>query len=272
VIFVDGPKGEADTSDVLRVSQFARNSGYPNVRAIVSDKNKGLRKSIFAGVTSMCAEYGRVIVLEDDLVVSPALLRYFGQALDRYEKETRIYSVSAHIYDCPELRKLKRGLILPITNSWGWATWQRAWTGFDPDMPIDEKNLKSATFRKFFNVDGFYPLSELLELSLEKSIDSWLIHWYYHIFINGGLTVYPPQRYVENHGMRQGATHGSALNPFHLLVRRRPEILDADIELPEPSQIDYWAMDLLKRCRETTVHRWISHAGRLKRRILSKPH
>jgi hypothetical protein len=216
----------------------------------------------------MCAEYGRVIVLEDDLVCSPTVLRYFNRALDLYEKDGRIYSVSAYIYDCQRLRNTKRALVLPLTNSWGWATWQRAWVGFDPDEVVDQRTLESRTFRNFFDINGFYPLAALLLQSLNKHVDSWFIHWYYYIFRNGGMTIYPPRRYVENYGMRDGATHGSVFNPFALLVRYRPALLDRDVEFPDSSQTDYWALDLLRKSREVRAHRWISHIGRWKRRIL----
>ncbi len=266
VIFVDGPKGPADEAAVASVRSFAQNSGLPNVRARISEKNKGLKRSICAGVTAMCAEYGRVIVLEDDLTASPALLRYFNQALDRYEHVDRVYSVSAYIYDCPGLRETNRALVLPITNSWGWATWRRAWDGFDPDEKIEDRNLDSNTFQQLFNLAGLYPLANLLKESVKKSVDSWFIHWYFHIFRNGGVTIYPPRRYVENFGTREGATHGSRLNPFELLVRK-PEMLNRDVEFPDASQTDYWAMDLLKRCHEVVVHRWIARAGAAKRRL-----
>ena len=36
----------------------------------------GLANSIIAGVTELCNRYGRVIVVEDDLVVSPYFLKY----------------------------------------------------------------------------------------------------------------------------------------------------------------------------------------------------
>jgi len=270
IIFVDGPKGEADYAEVAQVREFASSCKLPNVTIKISNTNKGLKRSICEGVTFVCSQYGRVIVMEDDLIASPSLLRYFNSALDRYKSDERVFSISGYIYDCPALRSINRALVLPITNSWGWATWQRAWSGFDPEELIDNETIKSPTFRNRFDINGFYPLASLLELSIERSVDSWFIHWYYYIFRCGGVTIYPPRRYVENHGMREGATHGSILNPFHLFVREQPEILDKDIQLPPTAVIDYWAMDVLKRCREVTVHRWISRAGRWKRKLLAQ--
>jgi hypothetical protein len=269
VIFVDGPKGEADASEVAKVREFAANTGLSNVRARISERNQGLRRSICAGVTAMCAEYGRVIVLEDDLITSPVLLRYFNTALDRYVDDTNVYSISAYIYDCPQLREFERALVLPLTNSWGWATWQRAWSDFKPDAKPDIGMLNSASFRNSFDLGGFYPLSALLRQAVEGRVDSWFIFWYLHIFERGGVTIYPPRRYVENYGLREGATHGSALNPYDLFAHR-PPLLDRLVEFPEASRKDYWAMDVLKASREVTLHRHISNLGRIRRSLLRR--
>lgn len=39
-----------------------------------------------------------MIVLEDDLVVSPYFLKYMNEALDFYEKEEQVISIHGYIY------------------------------------------------------------------------------------------------------------------------------------------------------------------------------
>src|SRR5690242_20366003 len=61
-IFIDGPKGRNDAHDVQRVRDLALGVRLPNVSVEISDTNKGLKRSIYAGVSLTCARYGRVIV------------------------------------------------------------------------------------------------------------------------------------------------------------------------------------------------------------------
>ena len=57
-----------------------------------------MKNSIIAGVTQACEEHGRVIVLEDDLLLSPVALRYFNAALDRYADDPRVMHVSGYMF------------------------------------------------------------------------------------------------------------------------------------------------------------------------------
>lgn len=266
VVYLDGPRDSADELAVGQVRDYVENIDLPNVQHVASDHNKGLRNSVYAGVSQVVSEHGRAIVLEDDLVVSPTTLSYFNRALDFYADDPRVWSVSAYIYDIPELRDFPRALILPYASSWGWATWQRAWSRFELDAHPREENLLSDSFRQTFELNGIYPARSLLRLSLAGQLDSWAIHWWYTIMRHGGRSVYPPRRVIGNHGLSNG-THGSRLNPHQLLVRSPPPLLDRLPAFESADEIDYFAADLMKQCWELKVQRFIARAGHLKRKL-----
>src|SRR5271166_4517890 len=68
-IFSDAPKNAADKIAVDAVRRYIREiSGFFAVHVIERTENYGLAKSIIDGVTTICHEHGRVIVLEDDMV------------------------------------------------------------------------------------------------------------------------------------------------------------------------------------------------------------
>ncbi len=46
-------------------------TGFKSVTIIERDKNWGLANSLIAGITELTNKYGRVIVVEDDLILSP---------------------------------------------------------------------------------------------------------------------------------------------------------------------------------------------------------
>lgn len=264
-IFVDGPKSPAGAPAVEEVRSFVRSLAYPNVGHVISEKNSGLRNAIAAGVTNIVEQHGRVIVLEDDLVLSPIALTYFNKALDHYENEPSIWSVVGYMYDCPPLRDSGKTLTLPFTHPWGWATWARAWRHFELNGRPSDADLESDAFRTAFDMNGVYPFTGQLRNSILGRVNSWYIHWYYALFRQGARSIFPPRRVLDNFGMNSGS-HASSLNPFDRLVER-PELLTTVPEFSDPDTVDYAALDALKASWELRVHRFIANAGTLKRKF-----
>src|SRR3990167_9660533 len=75
-IFSDGPKNEIDKPGVEEVRNYVKTiSGFRSVNVVEREKNLGLANSIISGVTEVVNKFGKVIVLEDDLVTSPYFLK-----------------------------------------------------------------------------------------------------------------------------------------------------------------------------------------------------
>ena len=95
-IFADGKKKEVDENwEELRRELKMYEGKYPNIELKLSKENKGLAKSVIVGVTQIVKEYGKVIVLEDDLVTQKYFLKVMNQMLDYYETDEKIASVTA---------------------------------------------------------------------------------------------------------------------------------------------------------------------------------
>jgi len=265
-IFVDGPRSLSDNHAVASVRSLVRSLALENVTGIVHDSNRGLRNSIFDGVTKLVEDYGRVIVLEDDLVLSPIALDFFNSALQHYHDVDKVWSICGYTYDVPKLRSAHRTLTLPFTHPWGWATWARAWNRFDLDNRPSEPDIRSRSFRMGFDMGGVYPFTAQLQNSISGRVNSWFIHWYYTVFQHGGVSIFPPRRVVDNFGFNDGS-HGGSLNPQEILVKR-PRMLESAPVFSDPDMVDYSALDALRRCRELRVQRLIAHAGSARRKIL----
>jgi hypothetical protein len=264
-VFVDGPKRDSDRAAVEAVQASVRRLQLPNVTWSFQDVNHGLRNSIFSGVSEMVRAHGRVIVFEDDLVLSPVALTYFNEALNHYMEAGRVWSVVGYCYDAPALRNSSKAIALPFAHPWGWATWSRAWDQFSLDDRPDAEILSARSFKSAFDMDGLYPFTAQLKNSIEGRVNSWFIRWYYTVFKHGGVSIFPPRRLVDNYGLRSGS-HGGRLNPHERLVER-PPLLTTVPEFCDPDNVDYAALDLLRRCRELRVQRFIAEAGSTKRKI-----
>jgi Glycosyl transferase family 2 len=206
-IFCDGAKKSEDNEAVTEVRQIVKSQQWcGQVHIIEREQNIGLANSIIQGVTELCRKYGRVIVLEDDLVLSPFFLEYMNQALDLYEKESKVIQISGYMFPI-NLISSSDAIFLPFTTSWGWATWDRAWKYFDPKMSGYDLLSNDRRLKHKFNLNNSYPYFEMLEQQINGKIDSWAIRWYLSTFLIDGITLYPIQTLVQNTGFDGSGTH-----------------------------------------------------------------
>ena len=199
-VFSDAPKNAAASQAVGEVRGYIRTiSGFKSVTIVERETNFGLARSIIDGVTSLCAEHGRVIVVEDDLVTSPHFLTYMNDGLTRYEYEDRVMQIAGYMFPV-SLKVDEDALFLPFTSSWGWATWERAWRNFDASGSGHRRLVEDQILRQAFDLNGKYGYFQMLESQLRGETDSWAIRWYLSVFLMNGLTMYPKKTLVRNCG------------------------------------------------------------------------
>lgn len=208
-VYVDGPRDEADFGAVAAVRTLLDDRCCPNMTVVSRDTNRGLAASIIEEVTTLVNAHGRVIVIEDDLVVEPATLRWLNQALDTYEDNPKVMQISANQFRVYEFDDNTAGSFQRFTTTWGWATWKRAWDFFDPLADGWHTVSAPGPARDAFDAGGVYPFSDMLVKQMSGELDSWGIRWSWSMYKAGGLTLMPPRSLVRNEGRFAGATHNS---------------------------------------------------------------
>jgi len=199
-VFSDAPRDEAASLAVAEVRSYIRSiAGFKSVTIFEREANFGLARSIIDGVTRLCEECGRVIVMEDDLITSPHFLSYMNDALTRYKNEDRVMQVSGYMFPA-QLGVAQQGLFLNFPTSWGWATWKRAWDKFDLNAEGYSVLKRDPVMIKAFNLDGRYDYFSMLQSYLSGRAQSWAIRWHLTVFMNKGLVLYPSETLVENIG------------------------------------------------------------------------
>ncbi len=245
LIFVDGPKGGKDRAAVEEVRSFAEGYSHPAKRLFISERNKGLARSIIDGVSKTLAEFETVIVLEDDLLASPFLLKYMNDALRLYSDDVEMASIHAYVYPVDEA--LPESFLLRGADCWGWATWRRAWKVFDEDGARLLRGLSESGLRSRFDFDGAYSFSRMLERQIAGRNDSWAVRWHASAFLAGMFTLYPARPLAINDGCDGSGVHCS---PDGGLFSSR--LADAPIELKRlPFSEDERAWLLFKRFLES---------------------
>ena len=220
-LYCDGPKANASAEMRQRIKSLheqaeqyamdASNAGkFKAVHVVCAEQNKGLANSIIGGVTEVIEKYGRVIVLEDDLLTSPFFLKYMNEALDKYESYPSVFSISANR---PPVNKMQIPEDYPYDVfvslrpfSTGWATWKEKWNRIDWSLDYMKEFLKHSWQVKAFNRGGD-DLTDMLCLQRDGIIDSWAIRYAFQHFYHHAVAILPCVPYVDNIGFDGTGVH-----------------------------------------------------------------
>jgi hypothetical protein len=204
-IFCDGARSTGDAAKVDEVRSYARQiSGFASIHRIEREQNYGLSRSLIEGISKICQDRGRVIVLEDDIVTPPYFLRFMNAGLDLYRDDERVASIHGYIYP---IAGLPETFFLRGADCWGWATWKRGWDMFEANGSVLLDELESRKLTHRFDMDGAYPYTRMLKAQIAKRNDSWAIRWYASTFLRDKLTLYPGRSLVLNIGTDGSGTH-----------------------------------------------------------------
>ncbi|WP_421334960.1 hypothetical protein [Aeromonas veronii] len=200
IVYADAARSEKDVAAVEAVREiFSNLRGFKSVTIHLREKNYGLAKNIMEGVTQVTEMYGRAIILEDDIVTSPAFLNYMNAALDKYENIEEVWHISGWNYPIKSNENLPETFFWRTMNCWGWATWADRWQHFKKN-PDELVNSWSSDDVKRFNLDGTHDFWAQVVANHEGNLNTWAIFWYATIFVHQGLCLNPTRSFVANIG------------------------------------------------------------------------
>lgn len=196
IVYCDGPKENADQETLEKIKEVRavvrEKQWCKSIEVIESDKNKGLANSIIEGVTKVVNQYGKIIVLEDDLITSEWFLTFMNEGLNQFELATNVYSVNGYMF--PIDNNQMESKLLPYAFTWGWGTWRDKWKIFDRQFNDNKMPENQKLISRFNLADyNYYDM-------LKTANHSWGINWYYSVFIRNGLGVFPSQSLISNIG------------------------------------------------------------------------
>ena len=206
-IFSDGPKNEKTVRGVADNREYIHTvTGFKTVTIVEREKNWGLANSLIAGITDVINKYGRVIVVEDDLILSPYFLKFMNDGLEKYKDDDRVGTITGFVPPIEE--KLPETFFLTYFQCWGWATWKRAWDLLETDARPLLKGLRFK--RKKFDVGGGVCNYGNLYCQKVGLVDSWYLRYYASLFLKGKLSLYPGRSVATNEGLDGSGTHCGA--------------------------------------------------------------
>ena len=214
-IFSDGPKNELAKDKVNAVRDYIKTiKGFKSITVFESKINKGLANSIVDGVSQIINEFGKVIVLEDDLVTTPNFLDFMNQGLNFYYDDDFVFSISGYTMNLKSLKKFNEDYYYGHrASSWGWATWQKEWQSVDWEVKGFKDFNVSKKMQKAFNQGGS-DMSSMLKAQMNGRIDSWAIRFCFQQFLNKKACVFPKKSKVQSIGFSKEATHTVGARKF----------------------------------------------------------
>ena len=244
-VFSDAAKSDKglDKVNAVRehINQKEWQKKFKTVTIVQAEKNKGLAKSVIGGVSEIIEEYGKVIVIEDDLILSPYFLNYMNGALDYYKEDSKIWAISGYSFPMRSLKNYPHDVFYSYRgSSWGWATWDDRWKKVDWEVSDYAALMSSQERQKQFNRGGS-DLVNMLRLQMEGKIDSWAVRWVYAQSKLDTYTVYPKHSYLGNGGCDGSGTHSGKNDDYWTDIQMSSEECKFEtLEIDKKLAREFW--------------------------------
>jgi hypothetical protein len=232
-IAADGPATIADQGpcDETRAA-VSRIDWQCQVSHDFSETNLGLNRRMISAIDWVFEQSESAIVIEDDCLPHPDFFRFCSSLLERYRDDSRVVHVSGECY-----RTERAGgdsyFFSKYPLAWGWGTWRRAWSLFDPAMTTwPEFRVQAAAQTLFDSEDERQYWTSTFDLLHRDGsagrMGSWDYAWYYACMVHG-LSIHPAVNLVSNIGSGLLASHTSDLGG---LADRRSGSMDQPLRHP----------------------------------------
>lgn len=264
-IYSDAPKTEEFVDSVNSVRRYIKSiKGFKSITIIERKYNWGLAKNIIDGVTEIINKYGKIIVLEDDIVTSKYFLKYMNDALEIYKNHNKVMQVSGYLFPIDN-SNLPETFFSRMSDCWGWATWSESWKFFERNPKKTKNDFKRMEIYQFNFENNIDFWQQVLD-NYDEKIYTWAVFWATIIFKMEGLVLYPKFSMARNIGLDNSGENCNKTNIF-------------DVDLYE-SEIKFFSYDIkenlqgylafkkyFKRINRNIIRRFMS---KLSRMILNK--
>jgi len=214
-LFIDGPKNNKDRILINACLQLAYNEKrFKSIEVFSQSSNIGLAKSIIQGVGRVLLNHEALIVVEDDLRVSPYFLDFMNLGLNKYKEFPKVSSLHAYLYPIKNFSDM--AFFLRGADCWGWATWRDRWENANLDADDLYSKILEANLSEKFDLDGAVGYSSLLKSQIDGFVDSWAIRWHAFNFIEDKYCLHPPVSLVRNVGNDGTGRHYSRQKIYNL--------------------------------------------------------
>ena len=180
-----------------------------HIERLYSESNQGCRLGVSRAISWFFEHVEEGIILEDDCIPHLDFFPYCTTLLKRYRHDERVWSICGSNFQLGHRRGSASYYFSIHGDSWGWATWKRAWANY----PEAEKQW--SVFRDSGRLEDIFPIPqeqkywrEILDcLFIEGQPNTWDYQWWLASWMNNGLHAWPNACLVSNAGFGGEGTH-----------------------------------------------------------------
>lgn len=240
--------------EMLDKQKILLSENFKFVSVKVASEHKGCKTSIIEGISEIIHKYGKVIVVEDDILTSEDFLELMNAMLDFYYKDERVFTVGGYSEPFRSLRNYNKDVYaLYRASSWGWATWKDR---FDTiDFHLDKSALKARDTMKRLKKGGT-EMQGLIKNEILGMSDAWDVQLAYAHAKQDKISIFPTISRVYNIGLDNTGTHCTDASEQARLQQ----------ELQKATPFHLENVDIDKRiARELYVKRSFDYIGKIRR-------
>ncbi|MHB8839333.1 MAG: glycosyltransferase family 2 protein [Gemmatimonadaceae bacterium] len=173
--------------------------------------NLGCRRRISTGIAWVFSRADEAIFLEDDTLPDASFFPYCDELLARYRDDRRVQAVSGNNMLGEGSRDGASYWFSSHVRIWGWASWKRAWEGYDVDLRSWPalKATPAWTRRTWTERQGWEGFFDDVKAG---TVDTWDAQFLVHGWQTGALCAIPATNLVANLGVGAGATNTLVAN------------------------------------------------------------
>ena len=215
-VLSDGPRA-GDEERVADVRRFLRTvKGFKSVTILERATNNRVENNR-GGMREILDHYGRLIFLEEDVITAPGMLRFINSGLDLYEKNEKIFSVSA--WSPPIDERSVRGVdcfSLMRFNAWGFGIWKNRFELVKDIDGDDWARIKrnKVTLSRWLRQTGA-DIGAMIEREVRGELDAFDVKAMYWQYKHNMFTVYPAEALARNIGFDGTGTNCGISETFN---------------------------------------------------------
>ena len=201
---VDGPKDAKDEFKVKRVIRILKLyiKNFKNVKIFTEKKNLGLQHNIIKSIDVVLNNNDRVIILEDDQLVSPNFFEFCDTMLEKFKNVEKIFSISGSCY-LPNYFKKDDIYLSKFPDCVGWATWKDSWSKLRKKYSLYDVYKSKIVKNYYNNISTEHWFYEYLyrEYIAKKKKGLWSTWWQFAIICENGFSINPMRNLAIHDGL-----------------------------------------------------------------------
>lgn len=177
------------------------------------------------------------IILEDDCLPDKSFFSFCEELLNYYKNDPEILMISGNNFQIGKKRGNGSYYFSKYPNTWGWATWQRAWKLFSYDISqLDKVNggVKNRISGMANSVEEQKYWSDIYNKLKTNNIQAWDYKWIFTCWVHNMYAIVPNKNLVKNIGFTETATHTTKEPAFYKKIK-----LESESNVKHPSKKKY---------------------------------